>query len=260
MILKFRPFLTAGFFIALLAIAGCSSNKLNPNLGPDERLKIAKALLDKGDYLRAKSQFTILTMNYPGTKIADKAQYYLGESHFGSKEYILAASEFEKLIRNYPNSEFVDDAQYKLGMCYYELSPNYQLDQKYTLNAIVEFQKFLEEYPTSDLRDEVEKKLSECRDKLARKEFGNAEIYRKMAYFNAAVIYYDLVLSNYYDTPYAEKALYNKGICLEKVEKWEEAEKVFELFMAKYPKSHYVSSVKSELRSLQDKISQEKKN
>ncbi len=241
--------------IMISLFLGCSSNKINLNISPEERFDSAKKLFDKKDFSRAKIQFQILTMNYPGTMIADKSQYYLADSHFGLKEYILAASEYEKMIRNYPSSEFVDDSQFKLGLCFYELSPGYALDQKYTISAINEFQKFLESYPVSDLKPDVEKKLAECRLKLAKKEFKNAELYRKRAFYDSAIIYYDEVINNFYDTVYAEEALYRKGFCLLKTDKFESAQQLFELFMVKYPESRIADSVKNYLIEIQEKMS-----
>lgn len=241
--------------ILIILSLGCASNKLNLNISPEERFESAKKLFDKNEFSRAKIQFQILTMNYPGTRVADKSQFYLAESHYGLKEYILAASENEKLIRNYPNSDFVDDAQFKLGMCFYELSPGYALDQKYTISAINEFQKFLEEHPTSELKQNVETKLSECRLKLAKKEFRNAELYRKRDFWEAAIIYYDEVINNFYDTIYAEEALFRKGYCLMKNDKLESAQKLLEVFMAKYSNSRFAGSVKNYLIEIQEKMS-----
>ncbi len=224
---------------------------------PEERFDAAIEIFEKKEYSKAKVQFQILTLNYMGTLIADKSQYFLAESHFGLKEYIIAASEYEKLVRNYPRSEFVDDAQYKLGLCFYELSPIYSLDQKYTIMALNELQKFLEEYPGSNLKSEGEKILAKCRAKLAKKDFRNAEQYRKSSFFSAAIIYYDEVLDNFYDTPYAEEALYRKGFCLMKLQKWEEAQQLYEVFLAKYPDSRFAESVKDDLRIIQTKLVQE---
>jgi outer membrane protein assembly factor BamD len=223
---------------------------------PEERLKVAKKLLEKGDYYDAKTQFTILALNYPGTPIADEAQYYLAESHFGLKEYILAAAEYEKLVRNYPQSEFVDDAEYKVALCYYKLSPHYALDQKYTRMAIEKFQQFLEDFPNSPLKSEAEKRLRELRNKLAKKEFKNAELYRKLQFYQSAIIYYDEVLNNYYDSPYAEEALFRKGESLLKLKKFSEAEKVFEIFLQKYPKSSFLPAVRKYLKQARENLKQ----
>lgn len=207
---------------------------------PEERFAAAKELLDQGDYIPAKTQFQILILNHPGTDIADDSQYFLAEAHFGLKEYILAAAEYQKLIRNYPHSELVDDAQYKVGMSYYELSPGYALDQKYTMMAIVEFQRFLEDFPGSTLRQEVFEKLTEARNKLAKKDLKNGNLYRRQGFYQAAIIYFDELLANYYDTEHAEEALFRKGQCLYKMKDWAESQKILEDFVQKYPKSHFV--------------------
>ncbi len=230
------------YLLPFLLLIACSSNKFKANMSSDERFQLAKELLDKGDFLPAKTQFQILVLNYPGTQIADKSQFFLAESHFGLKEYILAAAEYEKMIRNYRQSELVDDAQYKVGMCYYELSPGFALDQQYTMQAIVEFQRFLEEYPGSELRPEVERRYAESRNKMAKKEFRNAILYRKMGYCYSAVIYFNEFLKNYYDTEYAEEAHYRKGECLIKLKNWEEAKEVLQEFLEKYPSSRFAKT------------------
>ena len=240
--------------LILLTSIACSSHKFASNMAMDERFEVAMKLLEKGDYLGAKTQFTILVLNYPGTQIADKAQFYLAESHFGLKEYIIAASEYEKLGRNYPQSDLVDDAQYKIGLSYYKLSPGYALDQNYTIQAVKEFQTFLEEFPTSDIRPKVEELLTTSRNKLAKKEFKAANLYRKMGHYNAAIIYFNEFLKVYYDTDFAEEALFRKGESLNKVENWEEAQKTFEEFVKKYPDSKYIPLAYDSLNLLKSKI------
>ncbi len=239
--------------LILLTSVACSSHKFASNMAMDERFEEAMKLLEKGEYLGAKTQFTILVLNYPGTKIADKAQFYLAESHFGLKEYIIAAAEYAKLGRNYPQSNFIDDAQYKIGLSYYNLSPGYALDQNYTRQAVKEFQQFLEEFPTSDIRPKVEELLTTSRNKLAKKEFKAGNQYRKLGNYRAAIIYYDEFLKVYYDTDFAEEALFRKGESLNKLENWEEAQKTFEEFVKKYPESKFITLVYNSLNLLKSK-------
>ena len=251
---SFRNLLKLIIAIVLLMGLACSSSKFASNMPMEDRFKAAMELLEKGDFLRAKNQFTILVLNYPGTHIADKAQFYLAESYFGLKEYILAAAEYQKLVRNYPQSEFVDDSQYKVGLSYYELSPGYALDQNYTQIAVVEFQRFLEEFPTSDLRPKVEEMMSTARYKLAKKEFKSASLYNKSGNYRAAFIYYDEFLKTYYDTDFAEEALFRKGECQFKIEKWEDAIATFEEFAKKYPESRFIQMSYENLDVLRNKI------
>jgi len=255
---RWRSSVVATILVGLVVFS-CGTTKVKPKMTPEEQFEYAKKLFEKKDYLKAKEQFTILVLNYPGHSIADKAQFYLAETHFKLKEYVLAAAEYEKLIRSYSQSEYVDDAQYKIGMCYFKLSPNYALDQEYTHKAIAEFQRFLEDYPNSDLVPEVEKQLAKCREKLAKKEYKNGELYYKMAAYKAAIIYFDSVLENYYDTKYAPKALFKKAESLFKLKQYSESQNVFGAMIQKYPQSTLAKRAKIYLQKIEKLMAKQKK-
>lgn len=239
-------------FVILLLLGAvffsCSQQKIKSNATLEERMEYGMKLFEKGKYFDAKTQFRVITLSHSGNIIAAKAQFYLGECHFNMKEYIIAASEYERLIKVYPGSEWVDDAKYKLGLSYFKLSPKYALDQEYTLKAITQFQEFLEDYPNSPLAEEVEKHLLAARNKLARKVYESAEIYRKMAYYNSANIYYNKVLEEYYDTPYAPQAQYWIGECNRKMKKYVEALEAFDEFMKKYPDHEWMPRVRNKVK------------
>ncbi len=227
-------------FSALLIFAGlhfaCGGNKLRANLTTEERLEHAKKLFEKHDYLDARTHFRIITLNAPGSALVDQAQFYLAECHFHTEEFIVASAEYEKVLRLYPRSEFLDDAQYKIALCYFELSPKADLDQKYTGRAVEEFQKFLEDFPGSDLQKEAAQKLQDLRDKLAKKEYNSAELYRRLAYYESALVYYDEVLNRYYDTAYAESALFYKAEILHKLQRHAQAKETIYQLMDRYRK------------------------
>lgn len=223
--------------LSVMIVCACGGNKLRANMTTEERLAHAEKLFADGDYLEAQTQLRIIILNAPGSAVVDRAQFLLAECHFKVKEYLLAAAEYEKLVRLYTRSEYLDDAQFKVGLSYYELSPKSDLDQKYTLMAINEFQKFLEDYPTSSLVSEVTPKLDAAREKLAKKEYNTATLYRRMSYNESAVISYDAVLSTYYDTRFAEQSYYYKAECLIKMQKLTEAATSLRLLLDKYPKT-----------------------
>lgn len=225
--------LFAGLLL-LASLAACGSNKLRANMTTEERLAYANQLFQKKNYFDARTQFRIVTLNAPGSTIVDEAQYYLGECHYEMEEFITAAAEYEKLLRLYPQSPFLDDAQYKLGMCYFRLSPKADLDQKYTWRAIEEFQRFLDDFPNSDLKNEVVDKLTATRGKLAKKEYEIADLYRRMAYYEASMVYFDEVINRFYDTKYYEPALFYKAEILTKLDRYSEAKGVLTLLFEKY--------------------------
>ena len=237
----FKRLISGILFVLLIQmLAGCGSSSVNlPNLPPEEQLLTAMKTFQKKDYYQAKNQFTIVVLNNRGHRIIEEAQFYLGECHYYLKEYILAIAEYEKLIRTLPRSEFVDDARYKIGMCYYKLAPNYALDQEYTIKAIAEFQQFISEYPESELLETVESRLNECQEKLAKKAYKTGEQYRKMGYYNSAIISYDLMMNEYPDSKYVDDAMYFKGECHRLMSENAEAEKLYQNLIRIYPDSEW---------------------
>ncbi len=238
------------FVLFIATFTGCGKYKIKPNISTEERMKIAEKMFKDGDYLDARTQFHIIILNSPGGSLSDKAQFYYAECHFKIKEYILAIAEYEKLIRIYANSEYVDDAQYMIGLSYYKLSPKAGLDQTYTEKAVEEFQKFLEDYSGSPLAGQVTENMQKCREKIAQKNFKNGESYRKRSFFRSAIIYYNYVLDNYYDTKYAEKSHWAKAECYRRIGDLEQAEKLYKLYLEKYPKSSRVDEARNQLSSL----------
>ena len=241
-------------FVGMFAIVGCHKTTVNMReMSPEDQYNHAKAIFDKRDFYKAKMQLLVAVLNNPGHRIIEQAQFYLAESYFHLKEYDSAIEEYEKLIRSLPQSPFVDDARYQVGMCYYKMSPGYALDQDNTWKAISQFQYFLEEFPDSDLRPEVEKRMGECRTKLAKKVYKTGELYRKMGYFRAAVLSFNTVLESYYDTEWADDAMYWKGVCHMKMREWENGETVLTEFLQKYPDKPLFRKVEQLLRDIQKK-------
>jgi outer membrane protein assembly factor BamD len=237
-------------FSLVLVISACGGNKARPNMSTEERFAYAMKLFNSKDYFDARTQFRIVILNAPGNTIVDQAQFYLAECHFEMDEFILGKAEYERLLKLYPRSAFLDDAQYKLALCYDRLSPKSDLDQKYTRNAIEEFQRFLEDYPSSEYAEAVEKKLFAARAKLAKKEFDTGNLYRKMALYEAALFSFDDVLNHYYDSQYAEPALFYKGECLFKIDRLDEAKTALEMLLEKFPQSSFVAPAKDMLEEI----------
>lgn len=242
---KYRNLILLFTALLFLSIQGCnSSNKSDVNTDdPDKAFAIAKRNYDKKDYLQAVEDFSYLKIKFSGTKIIDKAQYYLAMCYYNRKEYILSAYEFENFLKNYPTSEFTVQSRFQLAMCYYGLSPKYNLDQTYSKYAITEFQNFLSLYPTDKLASDADAKIKELRDKLALKLYKSGELYMRMEDYKASIIYYDAVIEDYFDSIWADDALYGKIRALVIKKKYEDVKKEIERFEKKFPTSDLLKSV-----------------
>ncbi len=223
--------------------------------GSSQRLGYATKLYTEKSYEAALKEYQEILLQYPGNAIIDSAQYYLGMTRYKREEYILGAYEFSKLIKNMPSSKFVPDAQYMLAECYYLLSPNYALDQKYTKKAIEEFQAFIDFFPTNSRVTEAEKKIAEMNEKLAHKEYNSAYIYDRMGDYRAALLYYNFVIEDYHDTQYAPMAMYAKIKLLVQLDRNTQALAEISKFIERYPNDEHINNVKSYQSDLEEKVS-----
>ncbi|HYQ86884.1 MAG TPA: outer membrane protein assembly factor BamD [Bacteroidota bacterium] len=233
---------------------GCGSSSPIQSLSAEQRFALGKKNFDDGNYAEAILDFEIIKLQYPGSAVADKAQYYLAESRFKLGEYLLAAEEFQALRRNMPASPLAPEAQYKIGLCYYDLSPKSSLDQSYTTRAIDEFQTFIEYYPKHELVADAEAKIKELNTRLAEKKYNEAQLYMKLEAYKAAAITFDNVIEKYHDTPYAEPALLGKVKALIARGKYDDAKPEIEKFLAKYPNSEHKGEAEALQRLIEEHV------
>lgn len=75
----------------------------------------------RGNYELALSEFRQYVEIYPGSELADNAQYWIGEILYGEKKLPEAAAEFEKVSTVSPNGDKASLAQYKRANILLEL-------------------------------------------------------------------------------------------------------------------------------------------
>lgn len=251
--MNLRIILTA-LFLVIISHVGCHSSKELENLNAEDRYQLAKKEFDDGDYLQAIEDFRVITLQFPGSTVADSAQFYLAQSYYHRDQFILAAAEYESLIRSMSTSKFVPQARYEIAMCYNALSPTSDLDQKYTLKALDAFQSFIEYQPTNPLVPQAEEKIRELNTKLAKKEYDSGVIYMKMENYRAAERQFNFVLEKYHDTEYADRAHLSKIEVLVARKRFAEAMKEAERFIERYPSSPLLERVQSLKKDIEAKL------
>jgi len=91
--------------------------------------------LKSSNYPAAISGFKSFLTAYPGSSIADNAQYWLGEAYYVTRDYDQAATAFRTVGEKWPNSRKSSDALLKLGYTQYEQKK--YADARTTLNDVV---------------------------------------------------------------------------------------------------------------------------
>lgn len=91
--------------------------------GGNERASYQAAfdMLKEGRYGESAGAFQQFLTGFPGSELADNAQYWLAETFYVQREFAKALPEFEKVVATYPESSKLPDALLKIGYCNYEL-------------------------------------------------------------------------------------------------------------------------------------------
>lgn len=122
---------------------------------PDEQqlFRGATAQYSKGEFEQALRGFQDLLDQYPNSRLADDAQYMIGESYYGMKEYVDAVTEYDHVIKRYPDSDRVPGARLKKAFSLTALGKKGQ--------AVVELQQIVQRYPSSKEAQIARQRLAE---------------------------------------------------------------------------------------------------
>ncbi len=137
----------------------------------------AKRAFEQKKYVQAATLLKECTTVFKGSDKAEEALYLLGLSHYENKDYITSGSVFKTYYQRYPKGKYAELARFYSGYGYYLDSPEPQLDQTGTIQAIEELQGFLDYFPRSDRVSIAQQAIFELQDKLTLKQLQNAQLY-----------------------------------------------------------------------------------
>ena len=163
---------------SLLALTACGEyQQAQKSTDYDYKLDFAKRAFEQKKYVQASTILTDIVTVFKGTEKAEDALYLLALSHYENKDYINSGAYFKTYYTRYPKGKYTELARFYTGYGYYLDSPETQLDQTGTVQAIEELQGFLDYYPKSDKVSIAQNAIFELQDKLTLKELQNAQLY-----------------------------------------------------------------------------------
>ena len=236
--------------VFLLVFSSCKFRSIEKN--GDWRIKYEAALqyYEKEDYYRASVLFEQIVPIVRGLPEGEQVQFWLAYSQFNQRIYQVAAHYFKNFYETYGRSQYVEEARYMYAYSLYTGSPNTNLDQTSTVEAIDAMQNFINKYPGSKYSEEAGGLIDEMQLKLERKGYDNAFQYFKLKMYSAAVVALDNFQIDFPDSDLNEDALYYKmesqynyalqSINIKQSERFEEAKKSYEKFIDRYPESKYL--------------------
>ncbi|MFC1658789.1 tetratricopeptide repeat protein [Candidatus Omnitrophota bacterium] len=138
--------------------------------------------------------------------LAAEAQYKLGLILKSLGNYFEAEEEFGRVIKNYPQSEWVTPAEFQIAECRANISPSPDYDQEATREAKEKFQEFVLSHSDAALSLQAEENIRQLQEREAQGYYDSAVFYEKQRAYQAARIYYNIVIENYPRSPWAAKA------------------------------------------------------
>jgi|WetSurMetagenome_2_1015567.scaffolds.fasta_scaffold02224_4 outer membrane protein assembly factor BamD len=221
----FRPVCLLFLAAAIAFPASAKSKKLFDCSG-----QLAKAVekYDKKKYYDVTTILTDVLVQCPGHNAYDSMLYYQAKSLLALKKYSEAKTEFDRIVQTYPSSPFYEEASYLVGCAMFLSSPAVALDQASTKEAQARLRDFVEAFPRSPLADSAREYIEKADAKFAEKEFESARFYEQIEQYEAAIVYYKMVVNEYPQSGLVPQALLGTAQNLVKLNRAAEAQAVLE--------------------------------
>jgi TolA-binding protein len=164
---------------------------------------------------KAAKIFSAHAKRYPKSSIRDQALFYLAESLMMTDRPRKAMFAYEALVEDHPDSPLRADALYALGAA--------RLDGDDTEKAQLAFDQLARQYPDHEMAGEA--------------AFRQAEALMAKGDWNAAAEAYQAVSAKEADG--TDYALLRLGLCLERLEQFDQAAAIYERVPGEYPDSEF---------------------
>jgi len=217
----------------------------------EKKFEGAIQFYDKGDYYRASILFEEVLPIIRGTEQAERAQFYNAYSYYHQKQYILSAHYFNNFATIYSRSDDALEATFMHAYSLYLQSPQYNLDQTPSYEAITAMQNFINKYPYSEYKERSNTIIDQLQIKLEKKAYENAKQYEKLRLYDAAVISFENFREDFPDSKLNEEIFYLKiktryeyaknSTFRRQEERYQKVVDDYYEFLEEYPQSGYLN-------------------
>jgi outer membrane protein assembly factor BamD len=225
--------------------SSCASQFEKVRTSNDPKLILNKAneYFEKEEYLSAQALYELALQFYRGKEEAESIFFNLAYTYYHTGEYITASHYFQNFSSTFSNSQRKEEADYMYAYSFYKLSPNFKLDQSYSIKASEAFQLFANKYPDSKRLTEVNNLLDDIRRKLEQKAFHQGYLYHQLSQYQSSVRSLEILLKDYPGSPFEDQAklllikssynLADNSIEEKKLERFEETSSYCQKYMDK---------------------------
>ncbi|WP_339923783.1 outer membrane protein assembly factor BamD [uncultured Cyclobacterium sp.] len=248
-------------FLASLLTFGCGEfYKLEKSTNWDELYEAANRYYDEGEHNKAIILYDRVLPVIKGSGKAELAEFNYAYAHFRTKRYIEAAEYFKTFFDTYNRSPLAEEALFMNAYSLYLDSPDYNLDQKSSREAVNAIQLFMNRFPESDSYERSITMIDDLQKRFEEKAFEESKMYYRLTeglfpgdFYRACIVNFQNFAKSFPDSDYNEELAFklvevstayaDRSVFDKKEERFEQALEFAAEFAKKFPESEYLKNV-----------------
>lgn len=239
-----RILVLAGVVLAAALLPGCAgSTGAVSEKTPQQWYDQGTGLAGKEKYDEALEAFKEAAKGYRGADLDADIQISLADAYFNKGEYPAAVEAYTEFLRLHQHNARADYVQYRIALSWQKQMRSADRSPEPARKAQVAFEALLRGYPRSTLLEQAREGLAATRRRIAEHELYVADFYLRTKKYRAAVARYELVLSDYADSGYADQVLYQLTACYRMLRDQEKADQFSDQLRREYPQSRFVKDL-----------------
>jgi outer membrane protein assembly factor BamD len=260
------PMQKSGFLLLLLfALVGCDNfGKVLKSSDTDYKIERATSYMENGKYANALTLYENVFPLVRGTNKGEEVYFKLAECNYKLNDFYSASYYYGAFEKTFPKSDLAEKAAFLSAYCAYSTSPEFDLDQGDTQQAIESLQLFKLKYPQSPLLDSTQSLIQELLYKLEIKRFETAKTYHRTRRYRSASIAFANMIKDFPNTSFDEELYFLmfqsnfelavNSVVGKKMERLEEAKKSYYNFVDLFPDSDRIKEVENQFKKVNTEL------
>jgi outer membrane protein assembly factor BamD len=245
--------------------------KLERSTNWEELYEAANKYYNEGEYSKAIILYDKVLPVIRGSEKAELADFNYAYSHFRMKRYIESAGYFNTFYQTYNRSPLAEEALFMNAYSLFLDSPDYNLDQKSSKDAVNAIQMFISRYPDSDSFERATSMIEDLQKRFEEKAFQESMLYLRLTdglypgdFYRACIINFQNFAKDYPDSKHNEELAYRlvevslaygeRSIFDKKEDRLKDVFKYGEQFKRRYPESKYFGSIDPILKKAETEL------
>lgn len=253
--------LTILLLFTLVVLSSCGKfYKLEKSTNWEELYEAANDYYNRGEYSRAIILYDKVLPVIRGSEKAELADFNYAYSHFRTKRYIESAGYFNTFYQTYNRSPLAEEALFMNAYSLYLDSPDYNLDQKSSRDAVNAIQLFINRFPQSDSYERAMGMIEDLQKRFEEKAYQESMLYLRLTeglypgdFYRACIINFQNFARDFPDSKYNEELAYKlvevslsygqRSVFDKKEDRLNDVFKFADQFKRRYPESKYLGAI-----------------